>query len=226
MADPTVADVMHRDVPVVREDAPFKEVVVALAEHDVRALPVVGASGDVTGIVSASDLIEHRADAVPSRAESRWRRRGRRRKARARSAADLMTSPVVHVSPETGLPAAARIALEADVRQLPVLDGAALVGMLDRADLLADYLRSDQTIRDEIVNRVILADFCIDPACVKVLVREGIVLLSGCVDHRPVGALLVQAVRRVRGVVDVEDRLSWRHDVETSDPRQRANFPF
>lgn len=226
MAAPTVADVMHRDVPVVAEDTPYKRVAIELAAHHTGALPVIGADGKVAGIVSESDLIARpAATAAPSRISARWRHRGQHRKARARTAATLMTHPVVHVAPDTELTAAARLAIEADVRQLPVLDGDALVGMVERADLLSGYLRSDDTICDHIVNRIIVDDFGISPACINVLVRDGIVVLSGCVDHRPLGALLLHAVRGVPGVVDVEDRLSWRHEVDITDPRRRGRFP-
>ena len=225
MAVPTVADVMHRDVPVVPENAPYKQVAVVLAEHDTGAVPVVGADGRVTGIVSESDLLERSADPAADGHRSPRRHRGRHRKARADTAASLMTRPVVHVAPGTDLSAAARIAVEAGVHHLPVLDGDTLVGMVDRADLLAGYLRSDDTIRDDILHRVIADEFCIDPACVSVLVRDGIVVLSGCVEHRPLGAVLLRSVRAVPGVVDVEDRLSWRHDVDPTDPRWRGRYP-
>ena len=225
MARQIVADVMHRDVPVVPEAASYKQVAIALATHHTRALPVVDADGKVAGIVSESDLIERPADeAAPHRPGSRWRHTGRHRKAGARMAVTLMTCPVVHVGPDTDLAAAARIAIDADVHQLPVLDGDTLVGMVDRSDLLAGYLRSDETIRDEIISRVLVDDFCIDPGCVNVSVCDGIAVVSGCVEHRPLGVFLLGAVRAVPGVVDVESRLGWRHEYPITDPRRRRRL--
>ena len=225
MTRQTVADVMHRNVPVVPADASYKQIALALAAHHRGALPVVDADGNLAGIVSESDLIERPADISATRhgVSKHWRAT-QHPKARARMAVTLMTRPVIHVAPDTDLSAAARIAIDADVHQLPVLDGETLVGMVDRADLLAGYLRSDDAIRDEIVNRVIVDDFCIDPACVDVLVRDGIVVLSGCVEHRPIVVVLADSVRQVPGVVDVEDRLSWRHETTPIDPRQRSRF--
>jgi CBS domain-containing protein len=226
MAAPTVADVMHRGVPVVRADAPYKEVAIELATHHARALLVLNAEGKPIGIISESDLIERPADsALPRRFAARWHRGGRPRKAHARTATSLMTRRIVHVAPNTSLSAAARLAIDADVRQLPVLDGDAFIGMIDRADLLAGYLRSDDSIRDEIINRVIVDDFCLDPGSINVVVRDGTVVLSGCVEHRPLAEFLSDSVGHVSGVVYVENRLSWRHDAALSDPRRRGRLP-
>lgn len=226
MSAPTVADVMHRGVPVVRADAPYKQVAIELATHDARALLVVDAAGKPIGIISESDLIERPAEtAASTRRRARWHRGGHSRKAHARTAATLMTRPIVHVAPHSSLSAAARLAIDADVRQLPVRDGDVFVGMVDRADLLAGYLRSDDSIHEEIVRRVIADEFCIDPACIDVVVRDGTVVLSGCVEHRPLAEFLVDSVRRVPGVVHVEDRLSWQHDNVRTDPRPRGRLP-
>jgi CBS domain-containing protein len=221
MVAPIVSDVMHRDVPLIRDDAPYKEVATALATSHTGALPVVTADGKLAGIVSESDLLRRPA---AGRTGSKWRNGWRHGKAQARIASQLMSRPIVHVEPNTDLSTAARLAVAANVHQMPVLDGDQLVGMVDRTDLLANYLRSDDTIRDEIVNRVIVDDFCIDPACIDVQVRDGIVSLSGCVEHRPIGAFLARTVRAVSGVVEVEDRLSWRHDLETADSLRRRRF--
>jgi CBS domain-containing protein len=225
MTRQTVADVMHRDVPVVPVNASYKELALALAAHHAGALPVVDADGKVAGVVSESDLIERTAGKKEKLRANRWRHARRSGKANARMAVTLMTQPVVHVAPDTEISTAARIALDANVHHLPVLDGDALVGMVDRADLLAGYLRSDDSIREQILQKVVAADFCIDPAVIDVVVRDGIVVLSGCVDHRPLAAFLLQAVREVPGVVDVENRLSWRHDDARADSRRPHRYP-
>jgi CBS-domain-containing membrane protein len=52
-----VSDVMTADVVTVTEDAPFKEVAEIIAEHGISAVPVLGAQGRVTGVVSEMDLL-------------------------------------------------------------------------------------------------------------------------------------------------------------------------
>src|SRR5256885_9858644 len=50
-------DVMVRDVVTVKPDDSVSEVVKLLAEHDVSALPVVNADGQVVGMISEADLM-------------------------------------------------------------------------------------------------------------------------------------------------------------------------
>lgn len=211
----TVSEVMHLDVPTVDEDMPYKDIVRNLAAWHVRAVVVLDAKGRVTGLVSASDLIARPAD-TRHRHRSRilsWRDATRSRKAHATTAAALMSCPVVQVSPDTPLVEAARIASDAGVRELVVVDvDGRVAGMVERVDLLADYLRPDDEIRDDIREWVVLEKFMIDPTSIAVSVRDGIVTLAGCVDTRPIAAFLADAVRAVPGVVEVEDRLSWRSE--------------
>src|SRR5579871_2441445 len=56
---------------------------------------------------------------------------------RMKTAADIMTTPVVHITPSTSIEAAARLMLQQRVSGLPVVDATdALVGMLTEGDLL------------------------------------------------------------------------------------------
>jgi len=50
-------DVMVRDVVTVRPDTDVAEAIKLLSEHDVSALPVVDAVGNLVGIFSEADLI-------------------------------------------------------------------------------------------------------------------------------------------------------------------------
>ena len=52
-----VKDVMTHNVISVRESTPYKEIVEALAERRVSAVPVVDADGRVLGVVSEADLL-------------------------------------------------------------------------------------------------------------------------------------------------------------------------
>lgn len=216
MTPMTVSEVMHRDVPTVDKDMPYKDVVRNLTAWHVPAVVVLDDTGQVSGVVSASDLIARPADSShgrPGHFES-LRHRAHARKARATTAAGLMTRPVVHVRPDTPLAEAAGVADEAGVRELPVLDtDGRVVGMVDRADLLADYLRTDEEIRDDILETVVLEGFLIDPARIDVAVRDGVVTLTGCLETRSLANFLAEAVSAVSGVVAVENRLSWWQEI-------------
>ena len=54
-------DVMVRDVVTVHPETDVAEAVKLLSEHDVSALPVVDAAGNLVGVLSEADLI-HRAE--------------------------------------------------------------------------------------------------------------------------------------------------------------------
>ena len=53
----TVSDVMTRTVVVVPRSASVKQLVGAMREHRVSALPVVDGGGSIVGVVSEGDLL-------------------------------------------------------------------------------------------------------------------------------------------------------------------------
>jgi hypothetical protein len=57
MTERGVRDVMTRQVVAVREDRPYKEMVLLPAEEEIGALPVLNGAGEVVGVVSGSDLL-------------------------------------------------------------------------------------------------------------------------------------------------------------------------
>ena len=97
----TVADVMTRTVVVVAGSAPFKEVVRAMREYRVSALPVTDPDGLVIGVVSEADLVLREDPSVfEQHFLERRARREERRKAEASVARDLMTTPAVTIGPQ------------------------------------------------------------------------------------------------------------------------------
>ena len=209
----TVADVMTRTVMVVAGSAPFKEVVRAMREYRVSALPVTDADGFVVGVVSEADLILH---ADPSVLEPRFfeghARRDARRKAEAMFARDLMTTPAVTIGPQAPVAEAAHRMHERSVKRLPVVGPEGrLLGIVSRVDLLAEFLRDDGDIESEVA-RVLGDDLSITPGHVTALVDDGVVRLEGRVPMRSQVAAIWRAVRAVPGVVGLDERLTWELD--------------
>ena len=96
------------------------------------------------------------------------------------------------------------------VKRLPVIDASGhLVGIISRADVLAVFDRTDEDIRREITDEVILNEFLVDPKAFDVTVSGGIVTLTGVPETNEVGHEIVQRIRHVQGVVAVRDRLSY-----------------
>lgn len=139
--------------------------------------------------------------------------RQQHRKARAITAAELMTAPAITVADDTPVRKAARRCARFHVRCMPVLDQAGeLVGIVTRSDLLRPYLRGDADIRREVLEDLIPVRLLLDPAQLTVSVSSGMVTLAGEAPRRTDAADLVEAVSGIDGVVAVRDRLRFRTD--------------
>ena len=211
-----VKDLMTTPVVTVGPPTPFKEIVARLTEHRVSAVPVVNDAGLVLGVVSEADLLLKQEHPDPDAdLPLLWtkRRRAEHDKAAAAVARDLMTVAVVSIAPDATAAEAARRLHTAKVKRLPVVDQRGrLVGILSRGDLLKVFSRSDQAIRREILDEVIVGQFMMDPDRFFIQVHDGVVILEGRVERLSLLPWVVRAVRGVEGVVRVENRLAYDLD--------------
>lgn len=209
----TVADMMSTPVVTVRDTDSFKHVIEVLQEARISGVPVVAADGTLLGIVSESDLMLKQEGEIPGQVTHPVRHHRQQVKAQKIFAGDLMTSPVVSVTPETALTAAARRMEKEAVKRLVVVDAAgALVGIITRGDVLKVFLRTDAEIREEVIGYVIQKEMMIDTAGLEVTVKDGVVTLTGEVDRRSDIERLVLLTYEVDGVVSVTETLSYRMD--------------
>ena len=205
----TVKDVMTTQVVAVRRGATFKEMAATLGRSRVSAFPVVDDHEKVIGVVSEADLLAKEAMADPGVLDGLLHHK-EVRKAEGLTAGDLMTHPAVTVRPDDSVEHAARLMYTQRIKRLPVVNtGGALVGLVTRTDLLAVYNRSDEEIREEILDHVILHEFLEDPRQFAVTVQDGVVTLEGSPETIALGHDIVRKVRHVAGVVTVRDRLSY-----------------
>jgi CBS-domain-containing membrane protein len=148
-----------------------------------------------------------------------------RAKAAASTAADLMTVGVVSISGDASVPEAARRMHTAKVKRLPVVDERGrLVGIISRADLLKVFNRSDEDIRREIIDEVIVGEFMMAPSRFFIQVHDGVVVLEGRVEQLSLLPWLVRAVHSVEGVVRVENRLAY--DIDDLDVGRLMTYPW
>jgi CBS domain-containing protein len=213
---PKVRDVMTSMVVAVRGRADYKEIVDALAEYGVSAVPVLDEDDRVIGVVSEADLLpkmEFAGDDLRARLFDRGRLRTVKAKAAGDTAAELMSSPAITTTPDASIVQAARVMETERVKRLPVVgDEGRLAGIVTRRDLLRVYLRPDSAIAEDVMTEVFGKALGIGPPEVHVEVVDGVVTLSGTVGQRSQAQLAVRLTHAVTGVVDVVDELSYRHD--------------
>ncbi|MFF1478948.1 CBS domain-containing protein [Streptomyces sp. NPDC058301] len=214
-----VGEVMTRDVVEAHRETPFKDVVRLLERHRISGLPVVDDDDKVVGVISETDLIHHQTARSTSRRArgllpvsplNRSARCGAA-VARARTAQELMSTPAVTVHPEQRIADAARVMERHGVERLPVVDEEdRLIGIATRRDLLRVFLRTDDEIRQEVLDTVVSGAPGLSAHGVTVSVRDGVVTLDGSVEQR---ADIPQAIRltyRVDGVIGVVNGLNVR----------------
>jgi len=207
-------EVMTTPVVTATGAMPFRDLAALLYAGDIGAVPVVAPTGQVLGVVSRPDLIPKAAGlATPAGLYPAFGpRRRERRRALARTAGELMTTPAVTVAPQATVERAARLMRRRRVGRLPVtfpLTGR-LADIVTRSDLLRVYRRPGEDIRAEIEAEVLTQVRGVDARRLAVSVRDGVVSISGRVEARSAVARLVRAMLAVgvdeRVGFDLDDR--------------------
>jgi CBS domain-containing protein len=128
MADKLVRDVMHRKVITCRVDTPLKEVARRLNTEGINALVVVDESGDLSGIVSQTDLVKVW--------EGEWE---------SMVAEDVMTSDVVTIVADIPVLAAVELMVDNQIHRLVITQGGLAprrpVGVLSMSDVIREMAR-------------------------------------------------------------------------------------
>jgi CBS-domain-containing membrane protein len=213
-----VKDVMTTRVIWVKKDATFREMAVALRDHRVSAFPVIDEDAKVIGVVSEADMLNKEALGDEPGLFGGILHRRDQAKARGVTAGDLMTTAVVAVRPDDTVERAARLMYDRRVKRLPVTDAEGrLVGIISRADVLSVFDRTDEAIRKEITEDLLLGEFHTHPRTLDVTVKDGIATLVGVPETNETGHELVHRVRHVQGVVAVRDRLSYPSPERSAD---------
>ena len=84
--------------------------------------------------------------------------------------------------------------------------------MLSRGDLLKVFTRSDEAIREAVVQGLLVAHLWMDPSQFVVTVRHGIVSLQGKLPRRSDVVRFQRLLPTIDGVVGVEGELDYRWD--------------
>ncbi len=121
----TVSEILEgkgRDVLKVGAEASVLDAVRLMVEHNVGSLLVTDEGGEITGIVTERDYL--RRVTLEGRTEAETR------------VAEVMSSPLVVVTPETSIDECMAIMSDRRIRHLPVADEGRVVGLVSIGDLV------------------------------------------------------------------------------------------
>jgi CBS domain-containing protein len=125
MKDKLLRDVMHRKVISCKVDTPLKEVAKTLDTEKINALIVVDESGDLSGVLSQTDLVKV--------CEQDWENL---------VAEDVMTTDVVTIIPDIPVLAAVELMLDNRIHRVVITQGGLAprrpVGVLSMTDIVRE----------------------------------------------------------------------------------------
>jgi len=147
----TVADIMTSKVVSIKGTTTVREMAVIFDKMRFGTLPIVDEAGNLTGIVSASDLVEQDRPLhiptvislfdwiIPLEGEGTLQRE--LKKITAQTASELASTDIVTVKPSDTVSSAAEIMSSKKNHALPVVEGKKLVGMVSRIDIIRSMNR-------------------------------------------------------------------------------------
>jgi CBS domain-containing protein len=216
--------IMTRSVITIAPDATILEAANTMLQHHISGLPVVDTAGKLVGIVSEGDFIR-RSEIGTQRKRGRWLKflLGAGTAATdyvheyGRKISDVMTSEPLTVIEDATLEEIVTLMETNGIKRLPVMKGDKLVGIVSRANLLQavaslareipDPTADDDHIRSRVIAAIEKNDW--SPFGLNVIVRDGIVHLSGVVTEERSRQAAMVAAQNVAGVQKVHDHLCW-----------------
>jgi len=193
-------DIMSSPVVSVTADMTVKYAANLLSAHGFTALPVLDADGRLIGVVTEADIVR-----------DRFLRDARYRpgddagqddppEPPARTVGGVMTTPAVGMGAGTDVVDLVRVLLEDRIRSMPIVDGAHVVGIVTRRDLVQALARDDEVISADVRHQLAIYG---GPVRWTVEVHGGEVEVVDAFDDetdRHVATVLAQAVPGVTAV--------------------------
>ncbi len=148
-----VKEIMTKKVIAARPDTPIAIIAELLWKNHFTGLPVVDNDLKVVGIVTEYDLLSRREHIhIPSyikflkqfKAGKTGAASQEIKRIQSLLAKDIMTAPVVAVTPDTMVEESARIFSEKHINPLPVVNQAGkLIGIISRSDIIKLFSQSN-----------------------------------------------------------------------------------
>ena len=125
MSNPThsmfVKDIMAVNVVTMPPDASIFEVSKSMSEMDIGSV-IIADSDKPVGIITEADIVRR---VIAGEKDTKITK-----------AADIMSSPIIHVEPGTGLTDAMRVMAKSNIRRVAVLKNNSLAGIITSRDIL------------------------------------------------------------------------------------------
>ena len=216
--------IMTRPVISVTPETTIVDAANIMLQKHVSGLPVVDAAGKLVGIISEGDFIR-RSEIGTQRKRGRFLKfiLGPGQEAidfvreHGRKIAEIMTPEPVTIGEDTPLEEIVQRMEKNNVKRLPVTRGDKIVGIVSRSNLLQavasvareipDPTADDDHIRNRVIDALAKNDWC--PFGLSVIVRDGIVHLSGVITEERSRQAAIVAAENVTGVNKVHDHLCW-----------------
>jgi CBS domain-containing protein len=216
--------IMTRPVITVTPETTIVDAANTMLQKHVSGLPVVDAAGKLVGIISEGDFIR-RSEIGTQRKRGQFLKfiLGPGQQAadfvheHGRKIAEIMTPEPLTIGEDTPLEEIVQLMEKNHVKRLPVTRGDKVVGIVSRANLLQavaslarefpDPTADDDHIRNRVIDALAKNDWC--PFGLSVIVRDGIVHLSGVITEERSRQAAIVAAENVTGVNKVHDHLCW-----------------
>jgi CBS domain-containing protein len=219
-----VRDLMTTEPITTTADAPLKEAARTMVREKISGLPVM--EGDkLVGMVTEGDFLRQEANRDQpyrlSLLEALFGDGGA--EPAVETVGEVMTEPVITITPDATVSEAARVMSHRKVKRLPVVDDEGkLIGVISRADIVNAFTKPDEVIEDEVREDIVRRLLFLEPDAVDVSVKEGVVTLSGELENHTEAHLLEELTRRIAGVVRVVSNLTY----EVDDERIGKSYPL
>ena len=216
--------IMTRPVITVTPETAIVDAANTMLRKHVSGLPVVDGKGKLVGIVSEGDFIR-RSEIGTQRKRGKFLKfiLGPGKAAadfvheHGRKVAEIMTAEPLTIAEDTQLEEIVELMEKNGIKRLPVMRGDKLVGIVSRSNLLQavaslardvpDPTADDDHIRNRVIDAIEKYDWC--PFGLSVIVKDGIVHLSGVITEERSREAAIVAAENVTGVTRVHDHLCW-----------------
>jgi len=108
-------EIMTRDIITVSPSMKIKDLAMTLIKNQISGAPVAGKDGKILGVVSEADIISKKGKDVRA----------------------IMSKKVISVSENATVEEVAQLMTTHAIKRLPVMNGAAIVGIVSRADIVS-----------------------------------------------------------------------------------------